>query len=131
MVKTSVNSRFILSSWFYAALLGTTSAMPLFLNPTTGDAAAVGAGDAKAEMSFVANTDGVPQAESQVWERCAPARITEESPLDVRTLVEMHRALRFPQRDIPRAGQAMTDKSDPDAAIVRQVKVARAKAIKA
>jgi len=129
-VKTGVITRIMLSSLFYTTLLGTTIVMPLFL-ATTGDAAvAVRAGNAKADASFQAKTDALAEAESQVWERSAPARAMEEGPLDIRTMVEMHRALRFPQMDIPRAGQAMIDKSGPDAAMVRPGK-ARAKAIKA
>lgn len=136
-MKTGVR-RLMLLSLVYAALLGTMSAMPLFLT-LTGDAAAVGADDAQADVSLLANTDGQPQAESRIWERSAPARakgdsapapLTKEGPLDIQTLLEMHRALRFPQMDIPRAGQALSDKSNPDAAIVRPVK-ARVKAIKA
>lgn len=129
-MKTGAITRIMLSSLFYTTLLGTTIVMPLFL-ATTGDAAvAVRAGNAKADASVQAKTDAQAETESQVWERSAPARAMEEGPLDIRTMVEMHRALRFPQMDIPRAGQAMTDKSGPDAAMVRPGKV-RAKAIKA
>ena len=120
----------MLSSLFYTTLLGTAIVMPLLL-ATSGDAAvAVRADNAKTDASIQAKTDAQAKDEPQVWERSAPARAMEEGPLDIRTMVEMHRALRFPQMDIPRAGQAMTDKSGPDAAIARPGK-ARAKTIKA
>lgn len=129
-MKTGVITRIMLSSLFYTTLLGTTIVMPLIL-ATSGDAAvAVGAGIVNADASFQAKTNAQATEDSQVWERSAPARAMEEGPLDIRTMVEMHRALRFPQMDIPSAGQAMTDKSGPDAAMVRPGK-ARAKAIKA
>ena len=129
-MNTGVIARIMLSSLFYTTLLGTTIVMPLIL-ATSGDAAmAVGAGNAKADASFQAKTNARATDDSQVWERSAPARAMEEEPLDIGTMVEMHRALRFPQMDIPRAGQAMTDKCGPDAAMVRPGK-ARAKAIRA
>ena len=120
----------MLSSSFYTSLLGTAIVMPLFL-ATSGDAAvAVRAGNVKMDASLQAKTDAQAKDEPKVWERSAPARAMEDGPLDIRTMVEMHRALRFPQMNIPRAGQAMTDKSGPDAAILRPGKT-RAKAIKA
>ena len=125
-------TRIMLSSLFYTTLLGTAILMPLFL-ATSGDAAvAVRAGNVKMDASLQAKTDAQAKDEPKVWERSAPARAMEDGPLDIRTMVEMHRALRFPQMqmDIPRAGQAMTEKSGPDAAIVRPGKV-RAKTIKA
>ena len=129
-MNTGVITRIMLSSLFYTTLLGTTIVMPLIL-ATSGDAAlAVGAGNANADAGFQAKTNARATDDSQVWERSAPARAMEEEPLDIGTMVEMHRALRFPQMDIPRAGQAMTDKSGPDAAMVRPGK-ARAKAIRA
>ena len=129
-MKNAVMTRIMLSSLFYTILSGTAIVMPLLL-ATSGDAAvAVQAGNANPDASLQAETDAQAKDESQVWERSAPARAREEGPLDIRTMVEMHRALRFPQMDLPRAGQAMTDKSGPDAAIVRPGK-ARAKTIKA
>ena len=129
-MNTGVVTRIMLSSLFYTTLLGTTIVMPLIL-ATSGDAAmAVGAGNANADASFQAKNNARATDDSQVWERSAQARAMEEEPLDIGTMVEMHRALRFPQMDIPRAGQAMTDKSGPDAAMVRPGK-ARAKAIRA
>ena len=118
----------MLASLFYTTLLGTAIVMPLFL-ATSGDAAvAVRADNVTPDASLQANAPA--KDESQVWERSAPDLAMEEGPLDIRTMVEMHRALRFPQMNIPRAGQAMTDKSGPDAAILRPGKT-RAKAIKA
>ena len=125
-MKTGVIIR-MSSSLFYTTLLGTAIVMPLFL-ATSGDAAV--AGNVKTDASLQAKADSEAKDESQVWERSAPTRAMEEGPLDIRTMVEMHRALRFPQMDSPRAGQAMTDKSGQDAAIVRPGK-ARAKTIKA
>ena len=129
-MKNGVLTRIMLSSLFYTTLLGTAIVMPLLL-ATSGDAAvAVRADNAKTDASIQAKTYAQAKDEPQVWERSAPARAMEEAPLDIRTMVEMHRALRFPQMDLPRAGQAMTDKSGPDAAIARPGK-ARAKTIKA
>ena len=120
----------MLASLFYTTLLGTAIVMPLFL-ATSGDAAvAVRADNVTPDASLHAKSDAPAKDESQVWERSAPDLAMEEGPLDIRTMVEMHRALRFPQMNIPRAGQAMTDKSGPDAAILRPGKT-RAKAIKA
>lgn len=131
-MKTSV----ITSSFLYTTLLGTAIVMPLFL-ATSGDAAvAVRAVNVKTEASLQTKPDAAARDESQVkddaqvWERSEAARAMEEGPLDIRTMVEMHRALRFPQMDIPRAGQAMTDQPVPDAAILRPGKL-RSKAIKA
>ena len=122
--------------FFYTTLLGTAIVMPLFL-ATSGDAAvAIRAANMKTDASLQAQTDAAVKDEFQVkdeyqvWERSAPARAAEEGPLDIRTMVEMHRALRFPQMDIPRAGQSTTDKPVPDAAILRPGKP-RAKVIKA
>jgi len=137
-VKTSAFTSIMLSAVFYTTLLATTFVMPLVL-ATTGDAGVASAARESRMNAGAASTPQLPQGQAaQVWERTpqvraadsTQARAVEEGPLDIQTMVEMHRALRFPQLDNPGAGQAAGDRSGPDAAMVKSGKV-RAKTIKA
>jgi len=137
-VKKSVYTSIMLSAMFYTTLVATTFVMPLVL-ATTGDAGMASAARENRMNAGAASSPRLPQVQaSQEWERTprvrpsdsTQARAVEEGPLDIRTKLEMHRALRFPQLDLPGAGQAGADKSGPDAAMVKSGKV-RAKTIKA
>jgi hypothetical protein len=128
----------MLSALFYTTLLATTFVMPLIL-ATTGDAGLASAARESRMNAGAAPSARLPQVQApQVWDRTpqvrpadsTQARAVEEGPLDIGTMVEMHRALRFPQLDVPGAGQAAADKTGPDAAMVKSGKV-RAKTIKA
>ena len=124
-MKTRMFTSIMLSTLFYTTLLSTTFIMPLVLSSHDD-----------AGVAVAARSSGT-EATKQVWERsteATEARAMEEGPLDIRTKVEMHRALRFPQLDLPgadpAAGQMPVDKSGPDAAMVKPGKL-RAKTIKA